>query len=110
MIFYREKPEEPLIKPSDLIDVKSIAKDKKECSPYEFPKSGVERYANNLCERFEKFGEKSHLLLNKPSVLDKYSSPKSGLISYKESFMLEFMHENKLKVDFVIIKSVLYFV
>jgi hypothetical protein len=93
LIFYREKPEEPLIKPSDLIEVKSPAKDIQEYNFNEFLERNVERYANNLCNR-----------------IDKYSFPTSRMLSYKESFMLEFMHENKLKVYFVIIKSVLYFV
>lgn len=80
-------------------------KDKQECVPTVFPESGVERYANNLCKRIEKNEpEHTHLLLNKPAVLDKYSTPRVGTISYKESFMLEFMHDSKLKVHFFTIQ------
>lgn len=80
--------------------MESTSKDNQECKPTEFPVSGVERYAKNLCNRIEKYGqEQTHLLLYKPAVLDKYSKPKIETVSFKESFMLEFKHENKLKVQ-----------
>lgn len=98
---FREKPEELLIKPSDLIDEESIIKDKQQDNELiEFPEN-VERYAKNLCGRIDTQSstDKKQILLNKPAKSNKYSAIKAEVISLKESVMLQYKHENKLKVN-----------
>lgn len=98
-LYFRERPEEPLIKPSDLVEeepvVENLQKDKTE----EFPEN-VERYAKNLCGRFDTnlSLKNNHLLLNKPVKPNKHSIVKASTVSLKESVMLQFLYENKLKV------------
>lgn len=92
-----------MIKPSDLIDEEPIVKDIQQINDLiEFPKN-VEQYAKNLCGRIDSHvsSDKGHLLLNKPAKLDKHSTVKTEVVSLKESVMLQYIHENKLKVKLI---------
>lgn len=93
-----------MIKPSDLIDEEHIIKDKQQSNELiEFPEN-VERYAKNLCGRIDTQlpTDKAHILLNKPAKPNKHSTIKAEIISLKESVMLQFKHENKLKVNILL--------
>lgn len=91
-----------MIKPSDLIEEEPVIDDKQQSyESIEFPVK-IERFAMNLCGRFDISipTDKSQSLLNKPSKPNKYSTVKIEELSLKESVMLQYLHQNKLKVKY----------
>lgn len=91
-----------MIKPSDLIEEEPTINDKQQnYESLDFPVN-VERYAKNLCGRIDTNvpTDKRQLLLNKPVKPDKHSVVKTETLSLKESVTLQYLHENKLKVNF----------
>lgn len=107
--YFREKPEEPLIKPSDLIEEEPIVENVQTYKIEELPEN-VERYAKNLCGRFDISSplKNEHLLLNKPIKPNKHSIVKASTVSLKESIILQFSHKNKLKVKYAFIVIIDY--
>lgn len=104
MRFFREKPEEPLIKPSDLIEEEPVLNDRqKSYESTDFPEN-IDRYAKNLCGRIDTNIpiDKRQLLLNKPAKPNKHSTVKVTELSLKESVTLQCLHENKLKVKYLV--------
>lgn len=71
----------------------------------------IELYAKQLCKRIDTHlkTEKCPLLLNKPAKPNIHSTVKATALSLKESVMLQYLHENKLKVKLTIIHHFLYF-
>lgn len=101
LFFSREKPEQLLIKPSDLIDDVSSVEEKFNAEKSKEFQERVERYAKNLCGRIDTCSPgKPRLLLNKPIKLDKYSTEKVTPMSLKESVTLQLLQENKMKVQY----------
>jgi len=100
--FLREKSEEPLIKPSDLIEEMSVKTIKQQDEKCENCYNSVERYAKNLCGRIDTHSttDRGLLLLNKPIKPNVHSVVKAKNMSLKESVILQILHENKLKVSF----------
>ncbi|KAF0766314.1 Uncharacterized protein FWK35_00007279 [Aphis craccivora] len=97
-IIIEEKPEETLIKPSDLIKEDPIKDKQQEYDSIEFSQN-MERYAKNLCGRIDTHlsTDKKHFLLNKPAVPNKHSIVKAADVSLKESVMLQVSYESKMK-------------
>lgn len=64
----------------------------------------IELYAKQLCKRIDTHlnTEKYPLLLNKPAKPNIHSTVKATALSLKESVMLQYLHENKLKVNLII--------
>jgi len=104
---FREKPEESLIKPSDLIKEDPIKDKQQEYDSIEFSQN-MERYAKNLCGRIDTHlsTDKKHFLLNKPAVPNKHSIVKAADVSLKESVMLQVSYESKMKVNSVSLLSI----
>lgn len=101
-MFFREKPEKALIKPSDLIEEDLIESKQQDYNSIGFSEN-MERYAKNLCGRIDTHlpNTKGHFLLNKPAVPNKHSIVKSADVSLKESVMLQVTYESKMKVNSV---------
>jgi len=97
-IVIKEKLQDPLIKPSDLIEEDPIKIENQNKESEKFQEN-IEVYAKQLCKRIDTHlnTEKIPLLLNKPAKPNIHSTVKATALSLKESVMLQYLHENKLK-------------
>lgn len=100
-----------MIKPSDLIEEEPIEIKNQDKESEKFQEN-IELYAKHLCKRIDTHlkTEKCPLLLNKPIKPNIHSTVKATALSLKESVMLQYLHENKLKVKLIIMNHILYFV